>query len=113
MGFRKFAASVQIYFVIAVNTATKQQRNRGSSVHYEIGYDLLCNDCHNKAYSTVTHARVATDRAPRQARSHLLKELTAIFITIGGSAQRLFIPFVLTSVRHAGLPILGQLAEIE
>jgi hypothetical protein len=27
--------------------------------------------------------------------------------------QRLFIPFVLTSVKHAGLPIPGQLAEIE
>jgi hypothetical protein len=29
----------------------------------------------NKAYSTVSHGRVTTDRARRQARSHLLKEL--------------------------------------
>jgi hypothetical protein len=29
----------------------------------------------NKAFSTVTHASVAADRAPRQAPSHLLKEL--------------------------------------
>ena len=34
----------------------------------------LCNWYCNKAYSSVTHASVATDRAPRQARGRLLNE---------------------------------------
>jgi hypothetical protein len=66
---------VQVYFAI-VRVKHETARNRGSSTHYEIGYDLLYIDQQGLLYSAVvTHASVVTDRAPRQARGHLLKEL--------------------------------------